>query len=208
MPALPLITYTAASNLWISSAVRPTSPRRGILFPCCTNCAIASPSPGRRAPPYLTICASARGCGIGIGPGGASSIISLNSSASFGSSLVLTLLRAPPLGLPDPWESDRLLFFLLDLEPLRLLLLDLFLLFPSPEPTESSSSLPRDRPRWRRRLSLPLLPRPRSLQRRRCLPSLLEPSDSLESDTLRPGTIPSIPGRHLRGGGGDGLGRG
>mmetsp|Transcript_69364 Transcript_69364/g.115285 ORF Transcript_69364/g.115285 Transcript_69364/m.115285 type:complete len:218 (-) Transcript_69364:420-1073(-) len=70
---LPLITYPSSSNFSISSALMPTSPRRGIRLPDWTYCAIASPSPGKRAPPQVLSIAPPSGPRSGTGPTSSSS---------------------------------------------------------------------------------------------------------------------------------------
>jgi hypothetical protein len=47
----PLMTKPCCSRVSISSPFQPISPLRGMRMFCCTNCAMASPSPGNSAPP-------------------------------------------------------------------------------------------------------------------------------------------------------------
>jgi len=47
------MTNPESSNDAISLLVNPISPRRGMRLPILTYSAIASPSPGKRAPPKL-----------------------------------------------------------------------------------------------------------------------------------------------------------
>ena len=78
----PLMTYPCCSKLSISSALRPTSPRRGMRLPDCTYCAIASPSPGRSAPPHVGSWPTSPTLASGVGPtmSGSSSVLAFFST--------------------------------------------------------------------------------------------------------------------------------